>query len=298
LGSMRPSILGKVTRGVQARTMATEAQLKIRILGTQNISKITKSMKMVSAAKLRGDQTRLAAAIPFARWTDHITGESKDLEDHPVDDFAQKNLMVLLTTDKGLCGGVNSIIGRMTKTTLAKLDASGKEYQIFMQGEKGSSQFRRVYGDKFFAQVTDREVPYNFDLASSITSEILGAEYDQVHILYNKFKSAIAYIPTIKSITPMVDPNDPTLYPYEISEEDDLEILQNFYEYTLATEVFYAMLQNATSEQSSRMSAMENASKNAAEMVDSLTLQYNRARQARITTELIEIISGASALEG
>lgn len=290
--------MGKVARGVQARTMATEAQLKVRIMGTQNISKITKSMKMVSAAKLRGDQTRLAAAIPFARWTDSITGEPKDLEEIPVDDFSQKNLVVLLTTDKGLCGGVNSIIGRMTKTTLAKLQASGKEYQIFMQGEKGCSQFRRVYGDKFFAQVTDREVPYNFDLACSITSDILSAEVDQIHILYNKFKSAIAYIPTIKSITPMVDPNDPALYQYEISEEDDLEILQNFYEYTLATDVFHAMLQNATSEQSSRMSAMENASKNAAEMVDSLTLQYNRARQARITTELIEIISGASALEG
>jgi F-type H+-transporting ATPase subunit gamma len=206
--------------------------------------------------------------------------------------------IVFVTADKGLCGGVNSIIGRMTKTALAKLDASGKEYQIFMQGEKGSSQFRRAYGDKFFAQVTEREAPYNFDLASSITSEILSAECDQIHILYNKFKSAIAYIPTIKSITPLVDPNDPSLYQYEISEEDDLEILQNFYEYTLATEVFYAMLQNATSEQSSRMSAMENASKNAAEMVDKLTLQYNRARQARITTELIEIISGASALEG
>lgn len=297
---MRPSVLGKVARGVQARTMATEAQLKLRIVGTQNISKITKSMKMVSAAKLRGDQTRLAAALPFANWTKQITGETKELEELPVDDFAQKNLVVLLSTDKGLCGGVNSIIGRMTKATLAKLEASGKDYQIFMQGEKGSSMFRRVYGSKFAAQTTEREMPYNFDLASSITSDILtaAADSDQIHILYNNFKSAISYIPTIKSITPLVDPNHPSLYEYEISEEDDLEILQNFYEYTLATEVFYAMLENATSEQSSRMSAMENASKNAGEMVDKLTLQYNRARQARITTELIEIISGASALEG
>jgi F-type H+-transporting ATPase subunit gamma len=102
----------------------------------------------------------------------------------------------------------------------------------------------------------------------------------------------------MKSITPMVDPNDAFLYPFEISEEDDLEVLQNFYEYTLATQVYHCMMENATSEQSSRMSAMENASKNAGEMVDKLTLQYNRARQARITTELIEIISGASALEG
>lgn len=282
---------------MQTRNMATEQQLKMRIVGTQNISKITKSMKMVSAAKLRGDQQRLAAAVPFAKWAKAITGESSNLEEFSVDEMPQKNLMVVMMTDKGLCGGVNSIIGRMTKGMLGRLEAKGSQYELFIQGGKGEAQFRRVYGDKFFGCATDREMPYTFDMAADITGEILNAEFDQVHILYNKFVSAIAYTPSIMSIKPMTDPNDPFLYAYDVSEEDDLEVLQNFYEYTLATQVFYAMLENATSEQSSRMSAMENASKNAAEMVDSLTLQYNRARQARITTELIEIISGASALD-
>ena len=116
--------------------------------------------------------------------------------------------------------------------------------------------------------------------------------------MYNKFKSAIAYIPSVQTIKPLLDSTDEFLYPFEVEPENDPETLQNFYEYTLATQVYYGMMENATSEQSSRMSAMENATKNAGEMIQKFTLQYNRARQARITTELIEIISGASALEG
>jgi len=272
--------------------------VKMRINGTKNISKITKSMKMVSAAKFRGDQQRLAAGIPFAAWSSKITGEKKNLEDIDVTNFPKKNLIVVLTTDKGLCGGVNTILGRMTRQMVSKLEAGGKEYKLFIQGEKGSGSFRRVYGDKFFATATERLVPYNFEIASAIAQDILAADYEAVHILYNEFKSAIVYIPSIKSIKPLLDINDPFLYPFELSEEDDIEALQNFYEYTLSTDIFYSMLQNAASEQSSRMNAMENASKNAGEMVGKLTLQYNRARQARITTELIEIISGASALKG
>ena len=186
----------------------------------------------------------------------------------------------------------------MTRQMISKLEAGGKEYKLFIQGEKGSGSFRRVYGDKFFATATERLVPYNFEIASAIAQDILAADYEAVHILYNEFKSAIVYTPSIKSIKPLLDINDPFLYPFELSEEDDIEALQNFYEYTLSTDIFYSMLQNAASEQSSRMNAMENASKNAGEMVGKLTLQYNRARQARITTELIEIISGASALKG
>jgi F-type H+-transporting ATPase subunit gamma len=193
---------------------------------------------------------------------------------------------------------VNTILGRMTRQMLAKMDAGGKDYKLFIQGEKGSAMFRRAFADKILGQATEREVPYTLELASAISQDILNADFEAVHILYNEFQSAIVYIPSIKSIVPLVDPNAPFLYPYEVSEEDDIEVLQNFYEYTLATQLFHSMLQNATSEQSSRMNAMENASKNAGEMVGKLTLQYNRARQARITTELIEIISGASALEG
>jgi len=284
-------------RAVQARGMATEKQLKTRINGTKNIAKITKSMKMVSAAKLRGDQQRLAAADPFSAWASAITGKERDLENLDPSSFPQKNLIIAMTSDKGLCGGVNSILCRMTRQMLAKLDAQGKSYQLLVLGEKGRSQLRRVYGDKFVAACTDRAVPYNFDLASALTQEALNTEFDAVHILYNEFVSAIAYTPSIKTITPLLDPASSFLYNIDVEPDNDTETLQNFFEYTVATQVFHSMLENATSEQSSRMNAMENASKNAGEMIDKLTLQYNRARQARITTELIEIISGASALK-
>lgn len=283
---------------VASRGMATEAQLKARIEGTKNIHKITKSMKMVSAAKLRGDQTRLKAATPFASWASQINGAPRDLEDLDVSDFPQKNLFVLCTTDKGLCGGVNSILSRMTRQVLNKLTADGKEYQIVVLGDKGRAQLQRQYGDKFVVSITDRVMPYTFDLASCIANEVKEQEVDQVHILYNSFRSAISYIPSVVSIDTMIDAADEKLTEYDVTPRKHADVLLSFYEYTLATQIFHCLMQNATSEQSSRMGAMENASKNAAEMIEKLTLQYNRARQARITTELIEIISGASALEG
>jgi F-type H+-transporting ATPase subunit gamma len=271
--------------------------VKTRITGTKNIAKITKSMKMVSAAKLRGDQQRLTAADPFAAWAATITGKERALENLEPTDFPEKNLIVTMTTDKGLCGGVNSILSRMTKQLLQKMDAQNKSYQIFVLGEKGRAQMRRGYGDKFLASATDRAAPYNFDLACALTQDALAGEFDAIHLVYNEFVSAIAYTPSIKTIVPLLDSASPTLYPFEVEPENDPETLQNFFEYTLATQVYHSLLENATSEQSSRMNAMENASKNAGEMIDKLTLQYNRARQARITTELIEIISGASALK-
>jgi F-type H+-transporting ATPase subunit gamma len=271
--------------------------VKTRINGTKNIAKITKSMKMVSAAKLRGDQQRLAAAGPFSAWASAITGNESELENIDTTAFPQKNLIITMTSDKGLCGGVNSILCRMTRQMLAKLDSQGKSYQLLVLGEKGRAQLRRVYGDKFLASCTDRAVPYNFDLASALTQEAFSTEFDAVHILYNEFVSAIAYTPSIKTITPLLDPSSSFLYNIDVEPDNDTETLQNFFEYTVATQVFHSLLENATSEQSSRMNAMENASKNAGEMIHKLTLDYNRARQARITTELIEIISGASALK-
>jgi len=278
--------------------MATEKQLKERMVGTKNIEKITKSMKMVSAAKLRGDQNILAAAIPFAKWTSPITGPEVDLETLDVSNFPAKNLFVVMTTDKGLCGGVNTILTRMTRAAVSKLDADGKKVDLFILGEKGRAQMRRTHGDRYIGSATDRLMPYTFELATALTQEVLNGEYDAVHLLYNKFKSAIVYIPSVKSVTPLLDPASPFLFNFAVEPDNDPETLQNFYEYTLATKVYHSLLDNATSEQSSRMSAMENASKNAGEMLGKLNLQYNRARQARITTELIEIISGASALKG
>lgn len=283
---------------VQRRGMATEKQLKMRILATGNIAKITKSMKMVSAAKLRGETSRLQAARPFAAWANEVTGEPKDLEGHDVTDMGDNNLIVLLTTDKGLCGGVNSILSRHTKAMLNKLDAAGKDYKLLILGEKGRALFRRQYADKVLMNITDRSAPYTFSLSSAVANEIVKGEYTGVHILYNNFKSAISNIPTIKTVTPIVDANiDMFQSKYDMEPDTEPESLMNFYEYVLSTHIYHSLMENATSEQSARMSAMENASKNAKEMIGKLTLQYNRARQTRITTELIEIISGASALE-
>lgn len=182
----------------------------------------------------------------------------------------------------------------MTRQLCTKLDAAGKTYEFIVLGEKGRSQLRRTYGEKFVSSATDRVVPYNFDLASAFAQDSLANQYDGVHLLFNKFVSAIAYTPSIKTVAAV---NQDSVRKYIVEPSDDNDVLQNFYEYTLATQVYHALMENATSEQSSRMNAMENASKNAGEMIDKLTLQYNRARQARITTELIEIISGASALK-
>jgi len=286
------------SQSLLCRSMATEQQLKMRITGTTNIEKITKSMKMVSAAKLRGDQTRLAAADPFASWASSITGKENDLEELDISEFPEKNLIVVLSTDKGLCGGVNTILSRMTRQMLTKLTDSGKSYELLVAGDKGRSQLRRQYGDHFLSTATDRSLPYTFELACAITQDAMDGEFDAIHICYNEFVSAIAYTPSIKTIVPLLDSTSPVLYPFEVEPENDPPTLANFFEYTLATQVFHSLMENATAEQSSRMNAMENASKNAGEMISSLTLQYNRARQARITTELIEIISGASALEG
>lgn len=282
---------------VARRGMATEKQLKTRILGTQNIAKITKSMKMVSAAKLRGDQARLNAVRPFAEWTGYSDPAKSDLEDLDVSEFPQKNLIVVMATDKGLCGGVNTIMCRMLRGTFAKLDQSGKDYEVVVLGEKGKAQLRRLLGDKIVFAATDRSMPYSFDLAASLAQETLQSEFDSVHLVYNTFVSAIAYTPTIVSLTANYDTALGAESKFALEPQESSEMLLNLFEYSLASRMYACMLENATSEQSSRMSAMENASNNASEMIDSLTLQYNRARQARITTELIEIISGASALE-
>lgn len=202
-----------------------------------------------------------------------------------------------MTTDKGLCGGVNSILCRMTRQLAQRLDANGKSFQMVVLGEKGRGQLRRQLGSKIIASATERTQPYTYDLAAALTGDMLKNEFEGIHIVYNEFVSAIAYTPSIKSIVPLLDPAAASLHQYEVEPEKDVDTLQNFFEYTLSAQVFHSLLENATSEQSSRMNAMENASKNAGEMIDKLTLQYNRARQARITTELIEIISGASALK-
>jgi F-type H+-transporting ATPase subunit gamma len=258
-------------------------------------------MKMVSAAKMRGDSARLDAAKPFAQWTNALGSKTQTIENVDVSGFPKTNLFVTFSTDKGLCGGVNSYITRGMKKIEAKLKAEGKDLTIVVLGEKGRGQLRRFFEGKIAAACTDSVYPGTFANVSAVTNEVLKVDpskYEALHLLYNEFKSAIVYIPTVKTIPALVGEglNEP-LVGYEFETATKKEVLRDLNEYLLATSVFYSAMENAASEQSARTTAMENASKNAGELIDNLKLVYNKARQTRITTELIEIISGASALE-
>mmetsp|Transcript_662 Transcript_662/g.2650 ORF Transcript_662/g.2650 Transcript_662/m.2650 type:complete len:242 (-) Transcript_662:176-901(-) len=209
-----------------------------------------------------------------------------------------KNCVVAITSDKGLCGGVHSAIARGIRGLVNRY--ADADVSVVAVGEKGRSQLRRMVGPKMHSAVTEIAMPFTFALASNLAEQVM-TEFESpaaVHVAFNKFKSAIAYVPTLTTITPFVGEGDgETLAAYEFEPEAKPDVLESLFEYYLATELYYGMMEGATSEQSSRMQAMENASKNAGELIDKLTLLYNRARQARITTELIEIISGASALD-
>ena len=278
--------------------MATEKEIAMRIASTKNIRKITSSMKMVSAAKLKGDQNRLAAAKQFAAWTAVLDEPATPLEDlEGTAGLADHSVVVAISSDKGLCGGVHSAVARGLRTINARLKEENKTMNVIAVGEKGRSQLRRMVPDSLTTALTNIPPPYNFGYASTVAQMALDTEPEKtgaIAVVYNKFVSAIAYSPTLKTIAPFVlEGDDVTLTAYDADDD----VLRGLREYYLATEVFYGMMEGATSEQSSRMQAMENATKNAGELIDKLTLIYNRARQARITTELIEIISGASALE-
>ena len=255
-------------------------------------------MKMVSAAKLKGDQNRLAAAKQFAAWTAVLDEPATPLEElEGTAGLADHSVVVAISSDKGLCGGVHSAVARGLRTINARLKEENKTMNVIAVGEKGRSQLRRMVPDSLTTALTNIPPPYNFGYASTVAQMALDTEPEKtgaIAVVYNKFVSAIAYSPTLKTIAPFVlEGDDVTLTAYDADDD----VLRGLREYYLATEIFYGMMEGATSEQSSRMQAMENATKNAGELIDKLTLIYNRARQARITTELIEIISGASALE-
>jgi F-type H+-transporting ATPase subunit gamma len=274
-----------------------------QIVSTKNLSKITSSMKMVSAAKLKGDENRLAAATPFNSWAFKLSAEP-ELMDPLVTTYEAlpaKCLLVPFTTDKGLCGGVNSYVTRSVKDCVRKMKKQGKECDILVIGDKGRAQLRRECRDIIVRSATDIVQPGNFSLAAALTSEIIAAgaaNYDAVVLMYNSFKNKATYLQKYKVITKFVTQTETeeSLSTYEF-DSDKAETMQDLYEYMLASQVFHSCMDAAASEQSSRMTAMENASQNANDMVSKLTLKYNRARQSRITTELIEIISGASAID-
>lgn len=261
-------------------------------------------MKMVSAAKLKGDENRLKNAIAFNSWTSSFSSPPTPVENATYEELPQKVLIVPFTSEKGLCGGVNSFITRATRNMIQQIGKQGKECDVVVIGDKGRSQLRRTVGDKIVRSATDVVAPGTFALASALATELIAAgaeDYDAVVMVYNEFVNPAVYKQMYKLVKPLkteTEDGQDVLATYEFEPDEKSEALVDMYEFMLASEAFHSFMDAAASEQSSRMTAMENASKNANELIDKLTLQYNRARQARITTELIEIISGASALEG
>ena len=257
---------------------------------------------MVSAAKLKGDENRLHKARPFNKWAQALCGPATDLENATFSDIPDGALIVPLTSDKGLCGGINSFISRGVRDMMKTMKADGKSnFDIVVVGEKGRSAMRRTVGENFVSSHTEVELPGTFALASALTAEILAApgDYSCIVLVNNKFINMATYTQEYKIIQKFEAVGDnEAMAEYEFEPDIKDEVLNDLGEYLLCSQLYQALMEGSASEQSARMAAMENATKNAGEMVDKLTLQYNRARQSRITTELIEIISGASALEG
>jgi F-type H+-transporting ATPase subunit gamma len=272
-----------------------------QIQSTKNIKKITASMKMVSSAKLKGDENRLKAAKPFNQWTHALGGESKLIEGSTFEELPQKTLIVPFTSDKGLCGGVNTYVSRCTRDVIKNLTNQGKECDLVIVGDKGRGTLRRAYADRIVRTATDVVSPGTFALASALASELVAAraqDYGAVCIIYNSYVNAATYKQYYKVITPFaLATEDGGSMPTYDFDSDKPESMGDLFEFMIASQMFHSFMDGAASEQSSRVAAMENATNNAGDMIASLTLRYNRARQSRITTDLIEIISGAAALE-
>ncbi len=291
--------------------MPSLKDLKNRIGSVKSTRKITKAMQMVAAAKLRRAQEAAEAARPYAeRMTAVMSGLAASVGGS---DSAPRllagtgsdktHLLVVMTAERGLCGGFNSTIVRLARARIQELIAQGKTVKILTVGKKGREQLKRDYADLFVAHVDLSEVKrVGYENAQSIARDLLrrydAGEFDVATIFFNRFQSVISQIPTAQQIIPAsFDAGEAdaasTLYEYEPSEEG---ILADLLPRGVATQIFTALLENGASEQGARMTAMDNATRNAGEMIDRLTIEYNRSRQAAITKELIEIISGAEAL--
>jgi len=278
---------------------ASEKAIKERMDSTANINKITETMKMVSSSKMKQDEARLLSARPYQSWVNglHPTKQSLDSFIAQMDSLPQKNLFLLCTSDKGMCGAINSSMGRYFKAFLPKLMKTKKDASLFIIGDKGRGQLAKAFPENIAQVCSDAKAPYSFTLASAIAQDVAPMKADAVHVVFQKYVSAIAYEATVITLTPPDAMSSEPYVEYEFEPDNKPELLEDMWEMSLATSIYTSMLETAASEQSSRMNAMENASKNGNELLKALSIEYNRARQARITTELCEIISGASALE-
>ncbi|PID35974.1 MAG: F0F1 ATP synthase subunit gamma [Rhodobacterales bacterium] len=295
--------------------MANLKDLKNRIESVKSTRKITKAMQMVAAAKLRRAQEAAEASRPYSERFNGVLGglarAAAGAENAPKllrgTGSDQVQLVVVMTAERGLCGGFNSSIVRMARAKIEDLLVAGKTVKILTVGKKGREQLKRDYEHLFVDHVDLSGVRnLSYDNAQEIATDLLNrfdaGEFDVATIFYNVFQSVISQIPTERQVIPADFPAEEgeaeaasagVVYDYEPSED---EILATLLPSGVATAIFSALLENAASEQGARMSAMDNATRNAGEMIDKLTIEFNRSRQAVITNELIEIISGAEAL--
>ena len=290
--------------------MPSLKDLKNRIASVTSTRKITKAMQMVAAAKLRRAQEAAVSARPYAdrmsAVMSNLVSGVGDSESAPRllagSGHSDVHLLILATSERGLCGGFNSSIVRLAKSHIADLQNSGKTVKIITVGKKGREQIKRDYADLMINHVDLSEVKrLGYGNAKSIADDVLARfsveEFDICTIFYNEFKSVISQVPTALQLIPAVLKEtaniDNSFYEYE---PDEIEILAELLPRAMSTQIFTALLENGASEQGARMSAMDSATRNAGDMIDKLTIEYNRSRQAVITNELIEIISGAEAL--
>ncbi|WP_417454856.1 F0F1 ATP synthase subunit gamma [Kiloniella sp.] len=294
--------------------MANLNDLKLRISSVKSTQKITSAMKMVAAAKLRRAQEQAEASRPYAERMERMLGSlaasagkqpgaSPLLAGTGKDDV---HLLIVAAADRGLCGGFNSNIVKEARKKAHELIKAGKTVKFYCIGRKSRDQLRREFGPNIVDTIEDVAKPsLSFDKATTVSDTVLrmfdAGEFDVCTIFYAKFKSVIVQIPTAQQLIPFEAEGDADasglsdggIYDYEPSDE---KILSDLLPRNISIQIFKAMLENAASEHGARMSAMDSATRNAGEMIDRLSIQYNRTRQANITNELIEIISAKEAL--
>mgnify|MGYP006091108833 FL=1 len=286
--------------------------LKKRISSVKSTQKITKAMKMVAAAKLRRAQENAEKGRPFSEKMNNIIlnlsnsisdkeNASKFLVGTGSDNI---HLCVVITADRGLCGGFNTNICKKAKNDFEKIIKQGKKLKIFTVGSKGHDQLKRTYGSyiienlnfKGFKKITFKDAE---EIGKKIIKLYNESQFDVCKIYYNKFKNVMTQIPQAQQIIPVEKTKteeEKKIENFYEFEPDENEILNDLLPRNISTQIFKAILENAASEQGSRMTAMDNATRNAGDLVENLTITYNRSRQAAITKELIEIISGAESL--
>ncbi|XP_067110813.1 ATP synthase subunit gamma, mitochondrial isoform X3 [Osmerus mordax] len=278
----------------QVRNMATLKDITIRLKSIKNIQKITKSMKMVAAAKYARAERQLKPARVYGTGAVALY-EKADIK--APEDKAGKHLIIGVSSDRGLCGAIHSNVGKAIKSQIASLTSTGKDVMVVNVGDKLRALLQRTHNKHLL--LSCKEVgrkPPTFADASIIAAAVLncGYEFDQGSVIFNRFRSVISYKTDEKplySVDTIANAESMGIY-----DDIDADVLRNYQEFALVNIIYYGLKESTTSEQSARMTAMDSASKNASEMIDKLTLTFNRTRQAVITKELIEIISGAAAL--